>query len=163
MDWSINLDENAANQYIVTQAHFYNLGIKPNGDSIFCWGGRWSDDEFLQGTGYSTSFVSSVLANPEDWVVILHTEGGHFALDESGQLVEYNAFLHETSETGQSQTGGRYNNRVPRLLTNLLLREMNPHSGEFGDPAFDAVYPDPNHFFARKRFSVPRRFRERLD
>ena len=155
MDWSIDLEANDANRYIVTQAHFYNLNSKPNGDSIFCWGGRWSNDEFLQGTGYSTSFVSSVLANPEQWVVMLHTEGGHFAVDEAGQLVEYNAFLHETSETGQSQSGDRYNNRVPRLLTNLLLREMNPFSGGFGDPSFDAVYPDPNHFLRENDSPFP--------
>ena len=36
-------------------------------------------------------------------VVILHTEGGHFAVDENGQLVEYNPFLHEISESGPNR------------------------------------------------------------
>ena len=141
--------------YIVTQAHFYNLETRPNGDSIFCWGGRWSNDEFLQGSGYSTSSVGAVLDSPESWVVMIHTEGGHFAVDEFGDLIEYNVFQHEVSETGQPQTSGRYNNRVPRLLTNLLLREMNPFSGQFGDPAFDAVYPDPNHFLRENDSPFP--------
>ena len=56
---------------------------------------------------------------------------------------------------GQTESGDRYNNRVPRLLTNLLLREMNPNSGGFGDPAFDAVYPDPGHFLRENDSPFP--------
>jgi len=148
MDWSITLDENDANQFNVTQAHFYNLDRKSNGDSIFCWGGRWSDDAFLSGEGFgiSSQVMSEILANPEQWVLVLHTEGGHFAVDEQGQLVEYDANVHEVSETGQAESGDRYNNRVAKKLTDLLLREQNPHSGGFGQSAFDAVYPDTDHF-----------------
>ena len=155
MNWSIDLENNDANRYIVTQAHFYNLDDKPNGDSIFCWGGRWSDDDFLQGEGYSTPHIPSVLDNPEKWILMIHTEGGHFAVDEAGQLVEYSADLHETSETGQTESGTRFNNRVPRLLTNLLLREKNPVSGDFGDSDFDEVYPDPNHFLRENDTPYP--------
>ena len=155
MDWSINLQENEANRYVVTQAHFYSLDSKPNGDSIFCWGGRWSDDEFLQGEGYSTAFVSSILADPEKWIVMIHTEGGHFAVDEEGMLIEYSESLHETSETGQTENGDRFNNRVPRKLTNLLLREKNPNSGDFGESDFDAVYPDSGHFLRENDVPFP--------
>ncbi|MCH2141302.1 MAG: hypothetical protein MK100_09785, partial [Phycisphaerales bacterium] len=65
---------------------------------------------------------------------------------DEGDLVPYDAAAHETSESGQEESGGRYNNRVPRRLDNRLLREQNPYSGHFGDHDFDAVYPDPNHF-----------------
>ena len=67
-------------------------------------------------------------------MLIVHTEGGHFAVDENGDLVVYDAKLHETSETGQQENGDRFNNRVPRKLTNRLLREINPNSGGYGDP-----------------------------
>ena len=36
-----------------------------------------------------------------------------------------------------------------------MLREQNPHSGHFGDPAFDAVYPDRNHFLREHPTSFP--------
>ena len=52
MDWSIQLEDD---RYQVTQAHMYSPHHKPNGDSIFCWGGRWSDHEFLVGAGFSLS------------------------------------------------------------------------------------------------------------
>lgn len=148
MDWSIKLDNNAANKYVVTQAHFYNINRKPNGDSIFCWGGRWSNHDFLEDTGFSVSStnIQSIIDNPQEWVLVLHTEGGHFATDANGNLIEYDPVTHETSETGQDEVGARFNNRVGRKLTDLLLREQNPNSGTFGSASFDAVYPDINHF-----------------
>ncbi|MCH2161233.1 MAG: hypothetical protein MK085_05095 [Phycisphaerales bacterium] len=145
MDWSIELEDD---RYIVTQAHMYSPHYKPNGDSIFCWGGRWSNHDFVGGTGYSLNgtHLHEMIDTPSMWTLVVHTEGGHFALDDQGGLVPYDAAAHETSDSGQVESGGRYNNRVSRRLDNRLLREQNPHSGHFGDPAFDAVYPDPNHF-----------------
>ena len=154
MDWSIELQDD---RYVVTQAHMYSPFHKPNGDSIFCWGGRWSDHGFLSGTGYSinSTHLRELIDTPSMWTLVVHTEGGHFAVDEEGDLVPYDAALHETSESGQVETGGRYNNRVPRKLDNRLLREQNPHSGHFGDHAFDAVYPDPNHFLRENATPFP--------
>jgi hypothetical protein len=70
----------------------------------------------------------------------------HFALDGAGKLVKYNQNIHETSVTGITEKGQRFNNRVPRKLTNRVLREVNPVSGQRGDKEFDAEYPDPDHF-----------------
>jgi hypothetical protein len=77
---------------------------------------------------------------------MLHTEGGHFALDESDHLVVYNQTLHETSVTGVTETGERFNNRTPRKLTNRLLIEANPVSGKRGEKDFDLEFPNLQHF-----------------
>ena len=59
-----------------------------------------------------------MLAIPEDWMLIVHTEGGKFATDESGGLVVYDAAIHETNELGvpESERPTRFNNRVGRTL-----------------------------------------------
>ena len=154
MDWSIELRDD---RYAVTQAHMYSPHHKPNGDSIFCWGGRWSDHDFLAGGGFSLSahHLQEIIDTPSMWTLVLHTEGGHFALDEAGDLVPYDASIHEISVSGQVESGGRYNNRVPRRLDDRRLREQNPHSGHFGDPAFDAVYPDRDHFLREHATPFP--------
>ena len=145
MDFEITLEDD---RYIVTQVHMYSEHYKPNGDSIFCWGGRWSPHEFLSGVDYSVhgGHLQEMIDDPGMWTFVVHTEGGHFAIDTEGQLIPYDAASHETSVSGQFESRGRYNNRVPRLLYNRLYREQNPHSGHFGDPTFDEVYPDPGHF-----------------
>lgn len=145
MDFEIVLDDP---RFVVTQAHMYSPHHKPNGDSIFCWGGRWSNHDFLVGEDYVVhgSSLQEMIDIPERWTLVVHTEGGHFALDEAGRLIPYDAALHETSVSGQVESGTRFNNRVPRRLDDRRLRERNPHSGAFGDPAFDSVYPDPDHF-----------------
>ena len=99
--------------------------------------------------------MEEMIEDPGMWTLVVHTEGGHFALDTDGQLVVYDAALHETSVSGQVETSGRYNNRVPRLLTDRLLREQNPHSGHFGEEAFDAVYPDRDHFLRENDVPFP--------
>ena len=40
-------------------------------------------------------------------------------VDGDGQLIPYDAALHETSVSGQAETGARYNNRVPRLFARV--------------------------------------------
>ena len=154
MSFDITLEDD---RYIVTQAHMYSDHYKPNGDSVFCWGGRWSHHEFLSGAGYSVqgTHLQEMIDDPGMWTLVIHTEGGHFALDTDGQLVPYDAALHETSVSGQVESDGRYNNRVARLLDNRLLREQNPYSGGFGDPTFDAVYPNLNHFLRANDTSFP--------
>ena len=154
MDFEITLDDD---RYIVTQAHMYSDHYKPNGDSIFCWGGRWSDNEFLWGNGYSVhgTYLQEMITDPGMWTLVVHTEGGHFALDTDGHLIPYDASLHETSVSGQVESGGRYNNRVPRRLTDRLLREQNPHSGHFGEATFDHVYPDRDHFLREHDVPFP--------
>ena len=144
-------------RYIVTQAHMYSDHYKPNGDSIFCWGGRWSHHEFLWGTGYSVhgAHIQEMIDDPGMWTLVIHTEGGHFALDSDGQLIPYDPELHETSVSGQVESDDRYNNRVGRRLHNRLLREQNPNSGHFGDPTFDAVYPDRDHFLRENDTPFP--------
>ncbi|WP_425395332.1 hypothetical protein [Aeoliella sp.] len=147
MDYEIVVD---GNEYEPTQAHFYNInktsGTSGNpafGDSIICWGGRWESggdsDEYLQGTGYYNGRLQEVIANPEDWMLIVHTEGGHFANDESGGLIPYNSAVHETNELGvpESERPTRFNNRVGRTLLDLTLRQDNTN-----DPS--APYYDPN-------------------
>lgn len=154
MDWVIELEDD---RYNVTQAHMYSPHYKPNGDSIFCWGGRWSNHGFIAGTGYSVSgtHLHEMIDDPSMWTLQIHTEGGHFALDGNGDLLRYVAAAHETSESGQAESGARYNNRVPRKLDNRLLREQNPNSGGFGDSTFDGVYPDPNHFLRENATPFP--------
>jgi hypothetical protein len=149
MDWKMHLAPSSHhNKYEVTQAHLYNLPKVPAGDSWACWGGRWSPHEFMEGTNFGTLYgITADDIRKDTWVIMLHTEGGHFALDGTGQqLVKYNQKIHETSVTGITEKGERFNNRVPRKLTNRILREVNPVSGQRGDKAFDADYPDPNHF-----------------
>ncbi|MGE4602540.1 MAG: hypothetical protein AAEJ65_06520, partial [Planctomycetota bacterium] len=154
MDWVIELEDD---RYIVTQTHMYSPHYKPNGDSIFCWGGRWSYHDFLAGTGYSLhgAHLQEMIDTPSMWTLVIHTEGGHFAVDENGELIPYDGAAHETSESGQVESGARYNNRVPRRLDNRLLREQNPYSGGFGDSTFDAVYPDPDHFLRENPTPFP--------
>ena len=147
MDYKITLD---GNEYEITQAHLYNInetsgtsGNPANGDSIICWGGRWENggdsDDFLVGTGFSNSRLQEVLENPEEWMLIVHTEGGHFAADENGGLVEYDPLIHETNELGVSENERptRFNNRVGRTLLELALRQDN-----INDP--NAPFYDPN-------------------
>ncbi len=146
MDYQILVDGNA---YPVTQAHFYNInktsgtsGDPAHGDSIICWGGRWANggdsDEYLQGTGYVNGRLVEVLENPEDWMLIVHTAGGHFANDPSGELVEYDRLVHETNELGvpENERSTRFNNRVGRTLLDMTLREDNARdrSAPFYDP-----------------------------
>ncbi len=124
MDFAIQLDS----PYVVTQAHMYHLGIKPNGDSVFCWGGRWSDHDFLMDEGFqlSAAHFNSVMANPSEWYLMIHTEGGHFANEGAG-LIVYDPDLHETSVTGQTESGTRFNNRVGMRLDDRRLRLDNPY------------------------------------
>lgn len=151
MDFDIQLN---GNEYAATQAHFYNINPssskhKTNGESIFCWGGRWSShSSFLTGTGFgvSSSNIASVVANPEDWMLIIHTEGGHFANDGGG-LIEYNVVAHETNDIGVNELNASnwFNNRVGMTLNDLTLRHDNPHysadntflEGQFGAGYFD--------------------------
>jgi len=152
MDYNIELSDD---RYRVTQAHFYNIsktsgtsGNPAHGDSIACWGGRWEDNapggdssDFLVGHGYSNGRLSEVLASPEDWALILHTEGGHFALDNGG-LIVYDpdpSGPQETSVTGvtQSERAHRFNNRVGKTLLDMVLRVDNT-----SDP--NAPFHDPN-------------------
>ena len=155
MDYRIELSDN---RYRVTQAHFYNInttsGTSDNaahGDSILCWGGRWESNapggdssDFLVGHGYSNSRLIEVLASPTDWALILHTEGGHFALEDGG-LVEYDPDLNgpqETSVTGvpQSERARRFNNRVGKTLLDMVLREDN--TSDRAAPFHDPTSPD---------------------
>ncbi|MCP4193680.1 MAG: hypothetical protein GY768_23965 [Planctomycetaceae bacterium] len=148
MDYSIVVK---GNEYDVTQAHLYNLrktsgtsGNPAHGDSIICWGGIWANggesDEFLQGLGYSNGRLHEVLESPEDWMLIVHTEGGKFSTDESGGLVVYDAAIHEINELGvpESERPTRFNNRVGRTLVDLSLREENTNDSR-------APKPDPDH------------------
>ena len=167
MDYEITLTDD---RYRVTQAHLYNInktsgtsGNPAHGDSIICWGGRWESNaaggdssEFLTGHGYSNGRLDEVLANPQDWALILHTEGGHFALDETDGLIEYDPNLsgpQETSVTGvpQSERARRFNNRVGKTLLDLVLREDNTSdtAAPFHDPNApgnqnDSPFPDAN-------------------
>ena len=147
MDYEIVVN---GNEYNVTQAHFYNIhktsgtsGDPAHGDSIICWGGRWANggdsDDYLNGQGYSNSRLQEVLESPEDWMLIVHTEGGHFATDDSGSLIEYDPAIHETNVLGisENERASRFNNRVGRTLLDLTLREDNTN-----DPA--APFFDPN-------------------
>lgn len=147
MDYNIVVN---GNEYDLTQAHFYNInktsgtsGNPAHGDSIICWGGRWANggnsDDYLQGTGYSNSRLREVVENPEDWMVILHTEGGEFAVDGQGGLVKYDRDLHETNELGvpENERATRFNNRVGRTLIDLTLRADNDR-----DPAAPYFAPD---------------------
>jgi hypothetical protein len=145
MDWTMQL---TSGEYAVTQAHIYNLPLVPEGDSWACWGGRWSPHDYMAGTGFDTLYgITADDIASDTWVIMLHTEGGHFAVnDETGNLVVYDASVHETSVTGITEKGQRFNNRVPRLLTNRFLREVNTVSGQRGEKDFDAEFPDPLHF-----------------
>jgi len=147
MDYEIVVE---GNEFDVTQAHFYNIqktsgtsGNPAHGDSIICWGGRWANggdsDDYLDGTGYSNSRLQEVLDSPQDWMLIIHTEGGHFATNDSGGLVEYDPAVHETNVLGVNETerATRFNNRVGRTLLDLTLRQDN-----FRDPS--APFYDPN-------------------
>ncbi|MGI9455575.1 MAG: PEP-CTERM sorting domain-containing protein, partial [Aeoliella sp.] len=151
MDYDIVLSDD---RYRVTQAHLYNInetsgtsGNPAHGDSIICWGGRWEDNaaggnssDFLVGHGYSNGRLSEVLADPDGWYLMLHTEGGHFATDNGG-LITYDPNLsgpQETSVTGvpQSERANRYNNRVGKTLLDMVLREDNTSdpNAPFHDP-----------------------------
>lgn len=130
MNWDIQL---TGNPFAVTQAHFYNINptssfYKVNGESIFCWGGRWSNHDFLSGDGFAVSGgrIANIIANPQDWMLMLHTEGGHFA-NEGGGLIPYNASIHETNDIGVAESGNWFNNRIGKRLDDLTLREDNPH------------------------------------
>jgi hypothetical protein len=152
MDWTMRLTppphpNQHRRQYEVTQAHIYNLPLVPEGDSWACWGGRWSKHEYMEGVNFDTLYgITAADIASDTWVIMLHTEGGHFAVDETGNLIVYDASVHETSVTGITEKGERFNNRVPRLLTNRYLREINTVSGKRGEKDFDAEFPDPNHF-----------------
>ena len=149
MDYRIVLEDD---RYRVTQAHLYNMdktsgtsGNPDHGDSIICWGGRWASggdsDDYLVGTGYSNGRLDEVVADPTEWFLIIHTEGGHFANDSSGLLIPYvddPSGPQETSVTGvpESERERRFNNRVGKTLLDLVLRVDNDH-----DPA--APYYSP--------------------
>ncbi len=154
MDYRIELSDN---RYRVTQAHLYNIdktsgtsGNPAHGDSIACWGGRWESNapggdssDYLMGHGYSNSRLSEVFASPEGWALILHTEGGHFAL-ENGGLVEYDpnpSGPQETSVTGvaQNERRSRFNNRVGKTLLDMVLREDN--TSDRAAPFHDSTSP----------------------
>ena len=143
MDWDIQL---SSNDYAVTQAHFYNINpesgrYKHSGESIFCWGGRWSSHDFLSGSGFGvhSTHLAEVLDRPQDWMLIVHTEGGHFANDGGG-LVEYNAAAHETNDIGVTESGNWFNNRIGKTLGDSILRDDNPH------------YSADNSFFGNAHF-----------
>ncbi len=142
LDFDIQLEND---RYVVTQAHIYEVGTDAQGDSDYCWGGRWSSHtDYLQGTGFGVSGarINGARTNPENWFLMIHTEGGHFANDGNG-LIPYNSSVHETQPySGVTESGARFNNRVGRRLDDLLLREVNPVSGSYPN----SVYPDPDHF-----------------
>ena len=152
MDYDIVLSDD---RYRVTQAHLYNInktsgtsGNPAHGDSIICWGGRWErnaaggdSSDFLTGHGYSNGRLAEVLAEPEEWALILHTEGGHFALNNDGGLITFDSNrsgIQETSVTGvpESERATRFNNRVGKTLLDRVLREdnVNDFSAPFHDP-----------------------------
>ena len=152
MDYDIVLFDD---RYRVTQAHLYNInktsgtsGNPAHGDSIICWGGRWErnaaggdSSDFLMGHGYSNGRLAEVLADPEEWALILHTEGGHFALNDDGGLITFDSNrsgIQETSVTGvpESERATRFNNRVGKTLLDMVLREdnVNDSSAPFHDP-----------------------------
>lgn len=165
MDYDIVLSDD---RYRVTQAHLYNInatsgtsGNPAHGDSIICWGGRWEDNapggdssDFLSGHGYRNGRLSEVLAEPEGWYLMLHTEGGHFALDDQGGLIPYDGDRNgaqETSVTGvaESERTTRFNNRVGKTLLDLVLREDNTRDPaapfyDPGDPANQNAMPFPD-------------------
>ena len=150
LDFNIELDND---RYIVTQAHIYEVGTDAQGDSDYCWGGRWSNHDFLQDTGFSVSSarINGARNNPENWFLMIHTEGGHFANDGNG-LIPYNPSVHETQPySGVTESGARFNNRVGRTLDDLLLREVNPVSGSYPN----SIYPDPNHFLRENNEPFP--------
>jgi hypothetical protein len=145
-------------QYHVTQAHMYRTyNNKGEFDSTFCWGEPWNPlgcvrCDYLQGSGYTDpilqTFYNDVTTNPPDpqhmWFLMIHTEGGHFGVDEQGSLIEYDSALHETSECGVVQNpASRFNNRVGRKLDDRVLRLChNPalpseHSHPGADPFCD--------------------------
>ena len=153
MDYRIVLSDN---RYRVTQAHLYNIsktsgtsGNPAHGDSIICWGGRWESNapggdssDFLAGHGYSNGRLAEVLADPARWALILHTEGGHFALDDDGGLIEYDSNRNGPQETSvlgvrESERATRFNNRVGKTLVDMVLREdnVNDLSAPFHDPS----------------------------
>ena len=141
LDYRIELSND---RYRVTQAHLYNItrtsqtsGNPAHGDSLICWGGRWESNapggdssDFLVGHGYTNRRLPEVIENDEDWFLILHTEGGHFALDEKNELIAFDpdrSGVQKTSVTGvpESERPTRFNNRVGRRLTSRVLHEQN--------------------------------------
>ena len=152
LDYKIVL---SGDRYRVTQAHLYNInktsntsGNPAHGDSLICWGGRWEENapggdssDFLIGHGYVNRRLPEVLERSEDWFLILHTEGGHFAMDADGNLIVFDPNRRgpqKTSVTGvpESERDTRFNNRVGRRLTSRVLHEDNVNDPEapFRDP-----------------------------
>ncbi|MGH1468382.1 MAG: hypothetical protein ACRBBP_05815 [Bdellovibrionales bacterium] len=123
---------NYEDKFKTTQAHIYEKG-SITGDSLMGWNFNGTNDSapggnsqhFLHGSLYQGVGWSSVKANPENYVVILHSEGGHFALDGTNLLMNYNSFSHETSVGGVNESGTRFNNRVSRSLADKPLRSQN--------------------------------------
>jgi hypothetical protein len=119
-------------EFQTTQAHIYEKSSL-TGDSLMGWNKRGVNDsapggnsqDYLHGTLFQGLGWTPVKNTPDNYVVILHTEGGHFALDGSNILVNYSPFNDETSVGGVSESGTRFNNRVSRKLSERPLRAQN--------------------------------------
>ena len=109
MDFNIAMETG----FDVTQAHFYAIPGAADaadlGDSDICWGNRWSNHDLLVGENYVNPRLSQVSRRPDSWFLMMHTSGGHFALDEDGFLVPFDQDVH-------AAVAPRVNNRTGRLV-----------------------------------------------
>lgn len=155
---------NYEDRFQTTQAHIYEKS-SVTGDSLMGWNINGVDDsaaggnsqDYLHGSRYQGLGWFPVKASPSDYAVILHSEGGHFALDNTNILINYNQFVDEESVGGVVEAGTRFNNRVSRKLANNFLREqnsndplapiisLNPHTDYFPD-AFGTAYAQDDGF-----------------
>lgn len=92
MDYAISVES----QYAITQAHVYRVqqhALEPWFDSTFCWGPPWWECNYLVGFGMPENWLAQmeedVRCDRHSWFLMLHTEGGHFAVDSNGSLIEY--------------------------------------------------------------------------
>jgi len=135
-------------KFKTTGAHLYakndsnhdaDLSLNFRGASVSSPGKDSGD--FLHGTGaLDTGYDllwSEIKTDPFVAIMILHTEGGHFALN-GGFLKPYSPFGDETSAGGvqESALATRFNNRVGKTLDDRIKNVDNDR-----DP--DAPFKDP--------------------
>jgi len=114
MDFNIVMET----EFDVTQAHFYAIPGNPEaanlGDSDICWGNRWSNHDLLVGADFVNQRLAQVSRRPERWFLMMHTGGGHFALDEDGFLIPFDPDVHAAAPP-------RVDNRTGRLVDAGML------------------------------------------
>ena len=102
----------------VSQAHFYAIPGNPEaadlGDSDICWGNRWSNHDLLVGENFVNPRLAQVSRRPDRWFLMMHTSGGHFALDGDGFLIPFDPDVHAAASP-------RVDNRTGRLAEAGML------------------------------------------